>query len=82
MNYETCEYNGISDQLRHDVLFYHSIPVFPGFPGRRDRILSLEISRDLRYGPTFYQDYYERGNQVTIVDLVVTMHCTLPYTLL
>ena len=47
MNYETCEYNGISDQLRHDVLFYHSIPVFPGFPGRRDRILSLEImSRD------------------------------------
>jgi hypothetical protein len=35
----------------------------------------LEISRDLRYGPTFYQDYYERGNQVTIVDLVA-MHCT------
>jgi len=34
-------------QLRHDVLFSLSIPVFPGLPGRRERILSLEImSRD------------------------------------
>jgi hypothetical protein len=56
----------------------YSIPVFPALPGRRERILSLEISRD--YGPTFYNDY-ERGNQVMRVDLVA-MHCTLLYTLL
>lgn len=51
------------------MMCYSVAPVFPGFPGRRDRILSLEMSRD---GPTFDRE----GNQSAYRSQVHALYIT------
>jgi hypothetical protein len=46
-------------------------PVIPGFPGRRDFILSLESS----YGPTFQDDRMGNGRLLIGIACITHQHC-------